>query len=1082
MNDAAPRDLAFALPLSGAYLVEASAGTGKTFTLTAWVLRLLLEVGIPLPKLLVVTFTRAAAAELRERVRRRLRVAERVLAGQPVEGAEAQQTLALVEHARRQGIDAATLRLRLQAALLQLDEATISTIHGFCASALREFGFLAGALGDDEVIDNADSLWEEVAADLWRAASNGVAAGFGFLTALWTTPGALAKSLKGLCDPARKLLPETGETDIATWLHGLRADASARFERKLDESRQRTQDQLIERVWQASALPRFAAALKRRWPLMLVDEFQDTDPRQWRIFRNLFEAEADTVCAPGLFLIGDPKQAIYRFRGGDLPTYVEAREYARARGGEATLDVNYRSRPAVLKAVETLFAASDDPFVRDDIVFRHVEPAHAEDEDALTIDGAPPPGMIVHWLPPPEDPAKNKRAKPDDEASSIATTVAEIARLLNHGNLRERGAVRPLRADDIAVLVRTNAQAAAVRDALARAGIAAATQGNDSVFASAAAGEVHLLLEACAHPADPSRMRAALATRLLGASAAEIAALEENEAAARAWQAKPEQALLAWQQRGPLPALLPFLTARSSQLLREDGGARLLTDALHLAELLQAEAPMRHGVHGLLRWYRQQCATRPGHDAAALRLDSDAQAVQVVTLHKSKGLEYSVVFLPFAAFAGGSGSGGVRSAQLTEGGQPASYFHCTRGSGKHREMLLGSPSHHDEWLQRSNDDDRAEDLRLLYVGLTRARHALHLTWGHGHDSNDTALQWLLHHGEKAGRKNDKLQPDGMRERIEQLAAGSGGSIVVRPMSATDAVAEPLQHRGASAEKTPAARQAIRSLRTTAGQYSFSGLRARHAESLPTRGADDEDNPITLRGADFGNAVHAVLEATDFSAWRGMTAAPESQRRNVADALAEFGLKPTPTNIAQTGALVAAALNAPLPGSVTLSRLDASRRVTEMEFHFRLGKTGLPALHALLEQHGYPRAHPPAHGGEIEGLMHGYIDLVYRDEAGAFHVLDYKTNDLRGDYRTGSLREAVAQNDYDLQYLIYLVALQRWLKLRFGKHYDAGKHLGGAVYLFLRGLQPGDGASGIHRDRPPQALIDAVDALFDGGTA
>ncbi|MFT3761677.1 MAG: PD-(D/E)XK nuclease family protein [Pseudoxanthomonas sp.] len=229
-------------------------------------------------------------------------------------------------------------------------------------------------------------------------------------------------------------------------------------------------------------------------------------------------------------------------------------------------------------------------------------------------------------------------------------------------------------------------------------------------------------------------------------------------------------------------------------------------------------------------------------------------------------------------------------------------------------------------------------------------------------------------------------------------------------------------------------------------------------------------------------MHAVLEAADFAAWRDAAAVPASQRHHVVAALEKFGLNPSDAGIVQTGALVAAALNAPLPGIATLAGLDASRRVAEMEFHFRLGRTRLPALYALLERHGYPRPHPSAHAGEIEGLMHGYIDLVYRDDAGAFRVLDYKTNDLRGRYDVHALREAVTQNDYDLQYLIYLVALQRWLKLRLGDAYDPEKHLGGAVYLFLRGLRSGDGETGIHRDRPSQPLIDALDALFDGGEA
>src|SRR5690606_30985490 len=344
-------------------------------------------------------------------------------------------------------------------------------------------------------------------------------------------------------------------------------------------------------------------------------------------------------------------------------------------------------------AVEALFTQSPQPF-RSDIAFHHVEAARRDDEDALKADGAPPPGLTIHWLPKPEGASKKKRAKPDDERDAVATAVAEIVRLLERGTLRDGGDERRVRPSDIAVLVRTNKQVAQVRNALAAAGIGAATLGNESVFASEAAGELHRLLEACAHPGDDARVRAALATRLLGFDAAAIAALDEavgedGMPLLPAWQARFEAAGLAWQQRGPLPALLPFLDghylgeAAAAARLAEAGGTRLLTDALHLAELLQAQAEHSHGLHGLLRWYARQCAQPPESDDLALRLDADADAVQVLTLHKAKGLEYPIVFLPYTAFAGRrSSNGGLCHSRVRDAdGAPAIYFHRCKGSG-----------------------------------------------------------------------------------------------------------------------------------------------------------------------------------------------------------------------------------------------------------------------------------------------------------------------------------------------------------------------------------------------------------------
>ncbi len=1094
-------ELALRLPLQGVQLVEASAGTGKTFALTAWWLRLVIERSATPSQLLTMTFTRAATAELRERIRHRLRGAEYLLSGGGPINDEQRQTARLLQHAYVGDIDPDIAGLRVQAALLQLDEAAVFTIHGFCQRALREFGFLAGALGEEAMIDDAREVWAEVAADLWRAASAGEDSGFAHMALLWPDPDALAGRLPGLCDPVRRLLPEAGESEIAAWLHALRGRAIARFDDALVMRGERTQDQLIQRVWQASARPRFAAALAQRWPAVLVDEFQDTEPRQWDIFRRMHEA-GDVDTGGLLGLIGDPKQAIYGFRGGDLPTYLDARAYAQTRGSVDSLDTNFRSRPSLLEAVETLFTQHDRPFADPDIDFQHVYAACADDEDALQIHGRQTPALTVHWLPPPGT-GKARRAKPDDVQSAIATTVTEIARLLASGTVRGRDdASVPLRAGDIAVLVQSNKQVMWMRDALAVAGIAAATQTEDSVFASNAADELARLLEAFAHPADPTRARGALATRLLGLDAVAIDGLDKEPVApAHAqvdWQGRFETAGDTWRQHGPLPALLPLLGEASARLLRDAGGTRLLTDALHLAELLQAQAAHEHGPHGLLRWHARQRARPQGGQDSALRLDTDTDAVHVATLHKSKGLEYPVVFLPFAAFADAGGNrGGVRCLQVTDAGGAANYLFCSRGSGSERELLLGSAAQHDAWLAWVDDADRAESLRLFYVGVTRARLALHLVWGHTFDSNDSALHWLLHDGKKAGRKNDALQPDGMRAVIEQLAEHSGGGIVVQPMPATSP-AMPVIPARRDAAPTPEPRLARRVLRRGAGQYSFSGLRAHHADALPARGADDEagafatvepepgsaagsDNTPVLGGADFGNAVHDALETADFAQWHGIDAAPPDTHPRLREALVRHGLPQTPAAIAQVGGLVARALNTPLPGIDTLARLPASQRVAEMEFHFRLGVTRLPELYNLLDAHGYPRERATPHAGDIEGLMHGYIDLLYRSPHGTHYVLDYKTNRLR-DYSADGCAAAVRASDYDLQYLIYLVATQRWLRLRLGVAYDPARHLGGAVYLFLRGLRAGESADGLHVDRPPQALVDALDALFEGASA
>lgn len=1124
-------DLGLRLPLHGARLIEASAGTGKTFTLATLVLRLLLERGAALSRMSIVTFTRAATQELRQRLRRRLRLARRLLdAPDDVAPGEAAITAAVLRAAIAR--DGATLvRQRLEAALLQLDEAAIATIHGFCHRALREFGFRAGLLGETRVIDDAGEVWNEVAAELWRAAANvadadaGDAAVFGavaatdvhaLLAALWKTPDALAADLPALCDPMRIVYPRADASAAAAALHALRDAASRRFEATMLRRGESSQDQLIERLWRATGNEDFAAALGARWPLLLIDEFQDTDPRQWDIFERLHLAtdpEQRWLC-----LIGDPKQAIYRFRGGDLATYLRARDWVAKHAdagddGIAALDANYRSSPALLRAIETLFGAHPLPFVEERIRFQPVRAAGGVNDGDLRVAGAPVPALTLHWLPPGEG-RGGMRVRDDEFAMMTDAAVRAIAQLLREGQVRENGHERTLRPADIAVLTQTNDQAATMRTALARAGIAAATLATASVFAGEAADELRILLTALAEPADEGRFRAALATRLLGRDAADIAALDADPERAQREAERFAAAAERWRARGPLPALLPFLRDAAPRWLAEDGGARRLTDALHLAELLQAESALRHGPAEQLRWFAQQCTSDVSADETRqLRLEADAGLVQIATIHKSKGLEYPVVVLPFVAWRSEGGSRGLsRDDACDPEGRPARVWRC--------KGVLDADDI--DWVDAAVErEERAEAQRQLYVALTRARHALHVVWSRNARTETTALHWLLHAGEPTGRKADRLDHPGMRARIDAIAAASGGSIVVVPFD-PDAPASPAHRADAQDAVPPPARRPRRRFVDVPRLHSFSSLHARSAagdgvgEDIAARGADDETVAVPdtvaeaddLGGTAFGNAVHDVLESAEAALWRrtpelGEDRWPAAQRALLERALLRHGLAPTPAHLAQTARLVSRALNVALPGGVRLHALPANRQVRELGFHFRLRGVRTDALDALLDAHGHPRPRRTTPRA-LEGLMHGYIDLVYRDDAGRHHVLDYKTNRLPA-YDPVALRRAVCARDYDLQYLIYLVALRRWLRLRRGARYDDARDLGGAVYLFLRGIDlrgvdprgiddevvaVDDGAEGaaevsrrgVHIDLVSPALLAALDALFDGEVA
>lgn len=1110
-------DLGLALPLHGLRLIEASAGTGKTFTLVTVLLRLLLERGVPIQQLLAVTFTRAATQELRKRLRQRLLAAQKVLDGAQTRDDDSEANAAAAVLAQASAlVDAATLRDRLRAALAQLDEALIATIHGFCQRALREFGFRAGLLADVELVDGAPDAWDEVAAQLWRRAAgdDGDPAQYALLREVWSHPAALAKDLPKLCDPARTTLPRADESEAAAALHALRDDAQSRFAAQMNLRGERTQDQLIEAVWRASEDPAFAAALAERWPLLLIDEFQDTDPRQWDIFSRIHDAtdpEQRLLC-----LIGDPKQAIYRFRGGDLATYLRARDRVRrladaggAAGqlaGEYALDANYRSRPAVLQALETVFTAHAQPFRDPRIEFHPLCAAGSAADADLCIDDAPVPALTLHWLPPPapdktqhasSNAYKGFRGKEDELPLMCATAVAAIADLLAHATLRGE----PLRPSDIAVLTRSNDEALRMHRALAVAGLPAALLSKDGVFDSEAAGMLQTVLRALAEPGSPGLFRAALATPLLGFDAAAINAFDSDTQRAARTIDDFDRAAALWRSRGPLPALLPFARQAAPRWLGEIGGARRLTDLLHLLELLQAEAPQHHGPAELLRWFATQAdASTRENDSRQLRLEADAGLIQITTMHKAKGLEYAVVVLPFVA----------RSSEPPPSSLRVHDFHLDAAGPARAWVAKALPASPDiDAKKLADDEDDAEAQRLLYVALTRAKYAIHAVWSRNGSTEKTALHWLLHDGAPMGRKADTLDAAGMRARLDALSAQDAG-IAVRdvdmaalPTAIAHAVAE-VAHRGIAPAPSPPVREARRRFTNDARLHSFSSLHAHSEDVEVMRGAEDESIAIpdeeveaaSLGGTAFGNAVHAVLETADADAWcRDADAQatllddrwPDSQRDPLERALLRQGLAATPAHLAQTARLVSRALNARLPGDVRLCTLPASMQIREMAFHFRLRPTRIDAVYALLDAHGYPRARKPAQA-TLDGLMHGFIDLVYRDDAGRHYVLDYKTNRLPG-YEPDSLRRAVRHQDYDLQYLIYLVALRRWLKLRRGADYDDARDLGGAVYLFLRGIDlredegidAGASRSGVHIDPVSPALLSALDALFDGAT-
>lgn len=1182
-------DAVFDTPLTGTSLVEASAGTGKTFALAGLYVRAVIEGGLRPQQILAVTFTEAATQELRARVHLRLQQAQAMAAvwspGDPPEreGDDGETGLLrrMLHAAVAAGESPLALRLRLARAARDLEQAQIATIHGFCRRLLAEHALEAGLVPDDARVETSQArAHRELAVALWREHA-GDPAGAAFLRrrfggidglcealgdllshepllpdaqaledaptldAAWTAartafarhgaearealeralgervissaqdkmpdievlwawfdaqddrvPPAWPKGLERIgtawlrticlkgredrcpCSPlfdAVDALLAAEEADMLRRLHAFRRAALRRNAERKAALQVRDFDDLIGQVHAAvrddAHRGALARAVRERYRLALIDEFQDTDGRQWDIFRSLFVEGADGC---GLVLVGDPKQAIYRFRGGDVQTYVAARGSVEHDG--IRLERNFRSRPCVLDVTNRLFQGLPPGALGSGIGFEPVAPGGRARDDDLQLDGEPAPPLAVHVVP--ERAAKKRKGGNWNKAESIghaaalcAEAVRERLQLAREGRLmrRDGGALRPVEPRDCAVLVRTHAEAAAVRRELARRNVPAVTVDRTSLFAGEEARDLLALLLALLHADDDGRMRAALATPLFGLDAAAIEALEDDAAALRARQRDFDEWRARWQRHGPLAMLAQVVAAEAPRLLALDGGERRIANLLQLGELLQEASARSLGLQGQVDWL-QSAIANPDHEDEAQqpRLESDAGRVQILTLHKSKGLEFPLVFLPFC----GIGRDALKAGRELEvavhhvGGQRVRQVRTKYGE------YPGTPPWADA-VKAHFGEDRAEDMRLLYVGLTRAREALWLCCGALAANDNTALHVLLGGSEPSGElcRDLGLEPStGFPPEVPERLA-------------------PQQP-----DALPPARTVRRVVQRDWWVHSFSQLHRQAPQGLHAleeeAPAADEPGPVALpagrdmrfAGPRFGNVLHHALEHADFSAWRGGDGLPEGQRDVLMQAFEAFGYR---REEAEEGLpllvpLIARTLRARVPGpggaDFRLCDLDGKDRIDEMEFHFALRGGSVGELLSVLHAHGVLRGRQGFGAWRsLSGLMTGKIDLTCRVD-GRLYVIDYKTNTLPA-YDAGTIAQAMADSEYDWQALLYLVALQRWLRSRLGGAYDFDTHVGGVRYLFCRGLDPAVPGQGVHVLPFTRELVDAVDAVL-----
>lgn len=1069
-------------PLAGRNLIEASAGTGKTFTITGIYLRLVLELKFRVEQILVVTFTEAATEELRDRIRRRLREAQDAF----VAGASADPFLAGL--LAKGGDSGEAVRL-LTDALRSFDEAAIHTIHGFCQRVLQENPFESGSLYDTELVTDQHGLLREVAEDFWRInLYDAPPAVVRRAVELGLSPDALLQLagkrgsdpyLTVLPDLRRPGIPGEGDIDGATldaWFLAMKRAfftyLAAELPRRKRRANVRFFDDLLldlHRALGGEGGAVLAAAIRERYRAALIDEFQDTDPLQFRIFDTIYPRDGE----PPFFLIGDPKQAIYSFRGADIFAYLGAAERTAHRH---SLGENWRSEPRLIRAVNTLFASHTAPFLFEEIVFHPVAPAEKA-RDLLTVNGEPDPAPFKFWFLGRVEGGKpiNKQDLWDILPRAVATEIARVLRDGAAGRLCIGG--RGASPGDIAVLVRKNRQARLVQRELRRLGIPSVLCCAGNLFDSDEAAELLRILKAAAEPGNDRLLRSALATDIVGVTGNALAGLLEDETA---WEEVLEEFREyheLWTAKGCMAMAVRLLARRHirSRLLSRADGERRLTNILHCIETLHHAASSQNlGIEGTIAWLAERIAEEPKREEHEIRLETDEQAVQLVTIHKSKGLEYPIVFCPFSWEEAGNRD-------------PVAVFHDESGR---LVADIGSPDLA-RYREQADMESMAESLRLLYVALTRAKHRCYLVWGAFKDTGKSAMHYLLHPEAVAVKGQVALDDGAILADLHRLAKESGGTIAVSPVPPAEGVCYKPVREEAEVYRCRTFTGTIDGDWRVASFTSFNAHAGHHTE-LPDRdetaaAAPEESaaasmpaEPLSIfafpRGAKAGIFLHEIFEELDFAA------DGTAVGRLVEEKLAHHGY--TPEWRPAIRAMVVNVLNTPLPsgwGSFALAELAPGKRLAELEFFFPLRFVTAEGLRRVAG-HDLPR------GGDIfaglrfqpvKGMVRGFMDLVCEHD-GRFYIIDWKSNHLGNspaDYGPARLREAMAQNHYHLQYLLYTVAIHRYLSLRV-PGYDYDTHFGGVFYLFLRGVDASTGGeNGVFSERPSRELVEELERLL-----
>jgi exodeoxyribonuclease V beta subunit len=1154
------------LPLEGTVCIEASAGTGKTYTIALIVLRLVMEKELDLQKLVVVTFTEAATGELSERVAAFLRIA-RDYAGRGKRSKENELIADLVDGARETAGD--QVLIRLDNALLNFDLARISTIHGFCTRILDEFAFETRSSFGMDVAENQLELIDEILADFWRREIAPLDARIAkFLGGM--TPGSLgeylrkflafpgldvsgppidARAIDEFCaeydrlheswkesrerllnmlteDPGRfnqqryKIISVSKYLDDIDQLFaegkinesmlkfsaGKLADSLKKgvkytipkipFAMQIEEfvgkyaqvpecvdalfktkafnylvtelkSRQRARhirsfDAMIRDL--ADALRTggepAAAVIRQGFSAVLVDEFQDTDPLQYEIFSRLFHSQDKIFFA----IIGDPKQAVYRFRGGDIDAYVRARNSV-PEASRFTINANYRSEPRLVDAINRIYSI-DNPALGRRGPFLHPEIAYIQVQAKRDLLPPEQDGVMV--------PPITLWNVPDGEGVNewmVGRRIAEaIVGFMNPSKPLLLGPAsdrRPVRLEDIAVLVGSHRLAATFKKVFVESGIRSVIGKSGAILESEEAGLIALSMDAVLNPSNEKAVRALLSSKLYGYDIDRLSQWEGNDAERLETLEKLNGSRVRWIKEGIASALNSFLSHTRAFSISDDADDELqqerrITNLRHLIELLHGEE-LRIGRNPerLLSAYVRMRSETAGteNDEMQQRLESDYDSVQIITMHKAKGLQWPVVFAPDLYKDGVSRNSAVLPVY---------------SDGKNRRADL-DPAKYDEIAEKVHDELRQERMRLAYVTLTRAESLL-----------------VAVTANRGKPEQPDLSPAALLLRSPELAALSDEKgLLVRPVDLTP-LDSPVQLQRQTVRGTgrpiaewDAAKKLVQ--RWTVGSYTSltRGAGFEWSESEPDE-TPAEGIFAFPKGADAGTALHSIFERIDFASV-GRAGEPTSQEnsRLIQGILTDAGLYAESEGewVGHVMEMVRQVLYAPIPvvgAGFRLADLGPGERLEELEFHLTAAHPDYGKAAVTEEQLAAVVGRETgriAKEKKLSGFLSGFMDLVFRHR-GKWWILDWKSNHLGNSpdrYDQPALERAMREHNYHLQYHFYTAALARYLMVASGKVFDYDRDFGGVLYLFIRGVDAN--GHGIYHARPGRQLIERLEEML-----